>query len=171
MHHWTTHSRPLNIIKKFCTRWCANLFMECFVRKCDEWRCIIAFSIAWLGVWRYRFSTTTYFLMNNAHLRTNIFLEKSLNSVKKIKNLSLRPVHTSARRAQLQACPAYVGVSNFFWGGDQLPIPTRYKMSVGGTSPPPHVKFLAWGDQPPPRPHVVPGERLRLDREHSSRGW
>jgi len=52
---------------------------------------------------------------------------------------------------------AYVGVSNFL-GGDQLPIPTRYKMSVwgGDQSPPPHVKFLAWGGPvPPPRPRVV----------------
>jgi len=45
----------------------------------------------------------------------------------------------------------YVGVSNFFFGGgDQLPIPTRYKISVwgAGTSPP-HGKFLAWVASPP----------------------
>jgi len=52
-------------------------------------------------------------------------------------------------------CPPYVGVSNFL-GGDQFPIPTRYKISVwGGPVPPPHVKFPAWGGtSPPPHAHV-----------------
>jgi len=46
-----------------------------------------------------------------------------------------------------------------FFGGDQLPIPTRYKISAKSrglyTC---NVKVLAWGDQslpsPPPRPRM-----------------
>jgi len=42
------------------------------------------------------------------------------------------------------------------FGGDQFPIPTRYKISVwgGDQSPPPHVKFPAWGGTSPPPPHA-----------------
>jgi len=45
---------------------------------------------------------------------------------------------------------AYVGVSNFFWG-HQLPIATRYKISVWGDHSPLHVKFLACEDHSPTR--------------------
>jgi len=41
---------------------------------------------------------------------------------------------------------------------DQLPIPTRYEISVcWGTSPPPNVTFLAWpgGTSPPTRPRLA----------------
>jgi len=46
------------------------------------------------------------------------------------------------------------GGEQLFWGGDQFPIPTRYKISVwgGDQSPPPHVKFPAWGGTSPPSP-------------------
>jgi len=44
----------------------------------------------------------------------------------------------------------------FFWGGDQLPIPTRYKISAKSrglyTC---NVKVLAWEDQSPPRPRML----------------
>jgi len=46
----------------------------------------------------------------------------------------------------------YVGVSNFFFGGgDQLPIPKRYKISVwGGPAPPPNtLNFWPGGTSPP----------------------
>jgi len=49
------------------------------------------------------------------------------------------------------------GREQLFGGWDQFPIPTRYKISVwGGPVPPPHVKFPAWGDQPPPSPPPTP---------------
>jgi len=47
----------------------------------------------------------------------------------------------------------YVGVSNFFFGGgDQLPIPTRNKMSVWGDQPPHTLNFWPGGTSPPPSP-------------------
>jgi len=57
-----------------------------------------------------------------------------------------------------------------FWG-DQLPIPTRYKISAKSrglyTC---NVKVLAWGDQsPPPRPRMVPtADANRLNMENDS---
>jgi len=54
----------------------------------------------------------------------------------------------------LKCLCSYVGVSNFFLGGGaQLPIPTRYKMSVWGDQSP-HTLNSWPGGTSPPQAHV-----------------
>jgi len=89
--------------------------------------------------------------------------QRKINKILVTSTLSymiIGPLHSIVSVFLLLWLPAYVGVSNFL-GGDQFPIPTRYKISVwGGDQSPPHtLNFRPGGGpvppSPPPRPRVV----------------